>query len=85
MEGSQNQHLDLAIWHKTFPAKRICELLSVVELAEYLGVPVSTIHYWRGKEGGPPGFKVGKQLRFRAADIVRWLEERARREAALPE
>jgi excisionase family DNA binding protein len=66
-------------------ATRLPELLSVVELADYLGVPVSTIHYWRGKEEGPPGFKVGKQLRFRAADVVHWLEERARREAALPE
>jgi excisionase family DNA binding protein len=60
---------------------RLPELLSVVELAEYLGVPVSTIHYWRGNEKGPPGFKVGKQLRFRAVDVVRWLEERARKEA----
>jgi len=66
-------------------ASPLPELLSVTELAEYLGVPVSTIHYWRGKEQGPPGFKVGKQLRFRAADVVRWLEERAGREAPLSE
>jgi excisionase family DNA binding protein len=61
---------------------RLPDLLSVLELAEYLAVPVSTIHYWRGKGLGPPGFKVGKQLRFRAADVVRWLEERRAREAA---
>jgi excisionase family DNA binding protein len=52
------------------------DLLSAEELAAYLDVPVSTIHYWRGRELGPPGFKVGKRLRFRAADVVRWLEER---------
>lgn len=56
---------------------RLPNLLSVVELAEYLGVPVSTIHYWRGTEQGPPGFKIGKQLRFRAVDVARWLEARA--------
>lgn len=58
------------------------DLLSVTELAEYLGVPVSTIHYWRGKELGPLGFKVGKQLRYRAADVAKWLEEM--REAGFP-
>ena len=50
-------------------------LLSVPELADYLGVPVSTIHYWRGKREGPPGFKVGKRLCFRADDVARWLTE----------
>jgi len=53
------------------------DLLSAVELAQYLGVPVSTIHFWRGKGKGPPGFKVGKSLRFRAVDVNRWLAERS--------
>lgn len=52
------------------------ELLTVAELADYLDRPVSTIHYWRGKGLGPPALKVGKQLRFRAADVARWLDER---------
>jgi excisionase family DNA binding protein len=52
------------------------DLLSVAELADYLGVPVSTIHYWRGKEQGPPALKVGRRLRFRVVDVVCWLEER---------
>lgn len=49
------------------------ELLSASELADYLGVPVSTIHYWRGKGQGPPALKVGKRLRFRTADVADWL------------
>jgi excisionase family DNA binding protein len=52
------------------------DLLSVAELADYLGVPVSTIHYWRAKEQGPPALKVGRRLRFRVVDVIRWLEER---------
>ena len=56
--------------------KRLPDLLSAPELAAYLGVPVATIHYWRGKEQGPPAFKLGKQLRFRASDVAKWLDER---------
>ena len=52
------------------------ELLSAPELAAYLGVPVSTIHYWRGKKQGPPALKVGKVLRFRVSDVLHWLEQR---------
>jgi excisionase family DNA binding protein len=51
------------------------ELLTVAELAHYLGVPVSTIHFWRGKRQGPPAVKVGKRLYFRVADVAKWLEE----------
>jgi excisionase family DNA binding protein len=51
-------------------------LLSVPELAAYLGVPVSTIHYWRAKQEGPPGFKVGKRICFRTDDVARWLAEK---------
>jgi excisionase family DNA binding protein len=55
--------------------KRLPDLLSPGEVAAYLDVPVSTIHYWRGRGEGPPGFKVGKRLRFRASDVTKWLEE----------
>jgi excisionase family DNA binding protein len=50
-------------------------LLDVAQLAEYLGVPVSTIHYWRSQSQGPPALKVGRRLRFRVIDVVRWLED----------
>lgn len=54
------------------------ELISIAELAHYLDVPVSTIYLWRSRGDGPPGFKVGKRVRYRAADVVKWLEERRR-------
>jgi excisionase family DNA binding protein len=53
------------------------ELLSLKQLAEYLGVPSTSVYYWRQRGQGPPGFFVGKQLRFRVADVQRWLEEQA--------
>jgi excisionase family DNA binding protein len=52
------------------------ELLTVAQVAAYLGVPVSTIHFWRGRKEAPPGIKVGKRLYFRATDVAQWLEDR---------
>lgn len=53
------------------------ELLSVPELASYLGVPVSTLYLWRTRGEGPPGFKIGKVVRYRASEVAKWLEEQA--------
>ncbi len=44
-------------------------LLSPLELAEYLDVPVATLYGWRYHGGGPPGFKVGRHLRYRLGDV----------------
>ena len=52
------------------------ELIGPRELAGYLGVPVSTIYHWRARGIGPHGFRVGKRVRFRAADVAAWLNER---------
>ena len=57
--------------------KHLPELLTVTEVAAYLGVPVSTIHFWRGKKQGPRACKVGRRLMFRATDVAAWLDERA--------
>jgi excisionase family DNA binding protein len=49
-------------------------LLSVTELAEYLGVPVTTLYQWRYRGEGPPGFRVGRHIRYRWQDILDWIE-----------
>ena len=51
-------------------------LLSVEELADYLEVPVKTIYTWRHRDTGPKGFRVGKHLRFRWADVQAWVAQR---------
>ena len=51
-------------------------LLTVEDLAEYLGVPVATLYAWRYRNVGPPGFRVGRHLRFRWSDVERWIEGR---------
>ena len=53
------------------------ELLSPSELAELLRIPVSTLYNWRYNRLGPPGFRVGRHLRYRREDVDQWLNERA--------
>jgi excisionase family DNA binding protein len=50
-------------------------LWTTAQLAEYLGVPVKTIHQWRYMQKGPRGFRVGRHLRFRPADVRAWEDE----------
>ena len=56
-------------------------LIGVDELAKYLEVPKATIYGWRNRGVGPPGFQVGKHVRFRWTDIERWIDDRLRKEA----
>jgi excisionase family DNA binding protein len=49
-------------------------LLSIAELAAYLGVPIATIYQWRHHHRGPTGYRVGRHVRYRASDIEHWLE-----------
>jgi excisionase family DNA binding protein len=51
-------------------------LLTVEDLAEYLGVPVATLYAWRYHRQGPPGFRVGRHVRYRWADIEEWISDR---------
>lgn len=52
-------------------------LLSVEELAGYLGVPVQTIYDWRVHGKGPRAYRVGKRIRFAACDVRAWVEAQA--------
>lgn len=49
--------------------------LDVRELAEYLGVPVSTVYDWRTHGQGPVGHRFGKHLKFQVADVRAWVEQ----------
>ena len=48
-------------------------LIDVEELAEYLGVPVTTIYDWRTNGKGPPAHRFGKRLKFAVSDVRAWL------------
>ena len=49
-------------------------LLSAQELAAYLDLPVATLYAWRYRGEGPPGFRVGRHLRYRWGDVVEWID-----------
>ena len=55
--------------------EHIDRLLTVEDLADYLEVPVATIYAWRYRRRGPPGFRVGRHLRFRWSDVERWIND----------
>lgn len=50
-------------------------LLSIQELAAYLDLPVATLYAWRYRGQGPPGFKVGRHVRYRHSDVDRWIND----------
>jgi len=47
--------------------------LTLSELAAYLAVSPQALYDLRSKGRGPRGFRVGRQLRFRAAEIEAWI------------
>ncbi len=51
-------------------------LLWAEEVATMLGVPVKTLYQWRYKGVGPVGVRVGRHLRYRAADVELWIDGR---------
>jgi predicted DNA-binding transcriptional regulator AlpA len=48
------------------------------EVAELLQVPVALLYKWRYSKVGPPGFKIGRYLRYRESDVVGWIEGQVR-------
>jgi excisionase family DNA binding protein len=56
------------------------ELLSVDDVAELLKVPVGTLRKWRTSGDGPPGFRVGKYLRYRLSAVEQFIEAQEERE-----
>ena len=50
------------------------ELLSPDELSTYLGIPLATVYGWRTRGEGPPGVRIGRHVRYRAEDVLGWLD-----------
>jgi excisionase family DNA binding protein len=48
-------------------------LLSVEELATYLGVPVATVYGWNSRGIGPKRLRIGRHVRYRQADVDAWV------------
>jgi excisionase family DNA binding protein len=51
------------------------EFLTPDELAELFTVPLETVYQWRRKHTGPPGFRVGRHLRYDLTAVLAWVAE----------
>ncbi|MEU8485747.1 helix-turn-helix domain-containing protein [Streptomyces sp. NPDC048641] len=46
------------------------------DIAEIFDVPLETVYQWRKKRTGPPGFRVGKHLRYDPTAVRSWVADR---------
>ncbi len=70
VEGASVRHQAA---RRTAPVGGSNRLLSVEELAAYLGVPKKTVYgCWR--QWGLRGYRVGRYLRFRERHVEEWLQ-----------
>ncbi|MFH0520287.1 helix-turn-helix domain-containing protein [Streptomyces sp. M41] len=58
--------------------------LTPEDIAAMFEVPLETVYQWRKKRTGPPGFRIGKHLRYDPADVRAYVTGRkdADRDAA---
>lgn len=57
-------------------------LLSLDDVANWLGVRPQTIYSWRKVGLGPRAIKVGAALRFRHSDVEAWINSQTEDEAS---
>ncbi len=51
------------------------DLMTLAETAAYLRTPVATLRYWRHLGDGPAGFRLGRRVAYRRAEVDRWISE----------
>ncbi|MGW2643667.1 helix-turn-helix domain-containing protein [Streptomyces sp. NPDC001393] len=50
--------------------------LTIDDIAEIFEVPKETVYQWRRKRIGPPGFRIGKHVRYDPADVHAYVARR---------
>ena len=60
------------------PIQGIDRLITVAEVSDLLGIPVSTLYGWRvTAERGRPVYRIGRHVRYRREAVEAWIETRA--------
>ena len=59
----------------TAPAALPARYLSPEDIASLFGVPLETVYQWRRKHTGPPGFRVGRHVRYDPAAVAQWVAD----------
>lgn len=49
-------------------------LLTAREVADYYSVPLATLYQWNSKGTGPRYARIGRNARYRRADVDAWLD-----------
>ncbi len=57
------------------------DLMTLAEAAAYLLTPVATLRYWRHLGTGPAGFRLGRRVVYRRANLDHWICEQQERQA----
>ncbi|MDP9427397.1 MAG: helix-turn-helix domain-containing protein [Actinomycetota bacterium] len=52
-------------------------LLPAQEVADFLGIPLTTLYQWRTKGTAPRAIRVGRHLRFDPQDVNAWCDRNA--------
>ncbi|PBC76152.1 helix-turn-helix protein [Streptomyces sp. TLI_235] len=52
--------------------------LTPEDIAALFEVPLETIYQWRRKRTGPPGFRVGRHLRYDPTEVAQWVAKQNR-------
>ncbi|MGW0560887.1 helix-turn-helix transcriptional regulator [Streptomyces sp. NPDC003016] len=50
--------------------------LTPEDVAALLAVSIETVYGWRKKRCGPPGFRVGKHVRYDPTAVQSWIADR---------
>ena len=58
-------------------------MLTTADVAERCRVSDSTVRYWRATGYGPPSFRVGRRVLYRAEDVTTWLDTLRNAQAAV--
>ncbi|MEZ0490785.1 helix-turn-helix transcriptional regulator [Kineococcus sp. TBRC 1896] len=56
------------------PPPTLHTLLTTADVARIARTGESTVRYWRHLGTGPRGFKVGRRVLYRPADVEAWLQ-----------
>jgi len=50
------------------------EWVSPADLAAEFGIPITSVYQWNSKGTGPRAAHIGRHVRYRRADVAKWIE-----------
>jgi excisionase family DNA binding protein len=53
------------------------EFWSSKEVCEYLGISPNTLRYWQWQRTGPRSYRIGRNRKYKPADVRAWAERQA--------